>query len=234
MESIIKTENLYKKYLMGEVEVQALKNVNLELYHGEMVVILGPSGSGKSTLLNIIGGMDKPSSGKVYFKDFALHQASPHQLTLYRRNEVGFVFQFYNLIPNLTAYENISLSIQISKNPLSAAGLLEKVGLKDRKDHFPSQLSGGEQQRVALARAMAKNPSLLLCDEPTGALDYKTSIQVLRLLKDFCLSYKKTVVIITHNTAIAQIADRILYLKDGLLDNIKVNVTPLQPEEVTW
>lgn len=219
---------------MGEVKVQALKNIDLELYNGEMVVILGPSGSGKSTLLNLIGGMDKPSRGEIYFKNMALHKSNPRELTLYRRNEVGFVFQFYNLMPNLTALENISLAVQISKNPLSAIKLLEQVGLKDRADHFPSQLSGGEQQRVALARAMAKNPSLLLCDEPTGALDYKTSIQILRLLKDFSLSYKKTVAIITHNTAIAKIADRILFLKDGYLDNIKINTNPCMPEEVSW
>ena len=234
MKPIIRTESLSKYYHMGEVQVKALKDVDLELFDGEVVAILGPSGSGKSTLLNIIGGMDKASSGKIYFQDTPLHKAKPSDLTLYRRHEVGFVFQFYNLMPNLTAFENISLAVQISKNPLSAKGLLGKVGLSERADHFPSQLSGGEQQRVAIARAMAKNPSLLLCDEPTGALDYKTSIEVLKLLKDFSLSYNKTIAIITHNAAIAQIADRIIYLKDGRLDRIKVNTNPLKPEEVSW
>ncbi|MDN5332715.1 MAG: putative transport system ATP-binding protein [Tepidanaerobacteraceae bacterium] len=219
---------------MGEVSVEALRGVSFELMEGELLVVLGPSGSGKSTLLNIIGGMDRPSGGELFFLGTPMHDADTRQLTFYRRNDVGFVFQFYNLMPNLTALENVLLSVQIARNPLSAEELLEKVGLSDRKDHFPSQLSGGEQQRVAIARAMAKNPRMLLCDEPTGALDYKTSIQVLKLLKDFCDIYSKTVVIITHNTAIARIAQRVFHLKDGRLDRIEVNENPLPPEKVTW
>jgi len=219
---------------MGEVEVRALRGVTFELFEGELVVVVGPSGSGKSTLLNIIGGMDKPTSGEIYYRDKPLHKANTMELTYYRRDEVGFVFQFYNLMPNLTALENINLSVQISKNPLSGKELLKKVGLKDRANHFPSQLSGGEQQRIALARALAKNPSMLLCDEPTGALDFNTSIQVLRLLKDFCEEYSKTVVIITHNIAIAKMANRVFYIKDGIIDRIHVNPHPLPPEEVSW
>jgi putative ABC transport system ATP-binding protein len=231
---ILVAENLKKFYQMGEVTVKALKDASFELMEGEVVAVLGPSGSGKSTLLNIIGGMDKLSGGKLYYKGTPLHQADTKQLTYYRRNEVGFVFQFYNLMPNLTALENINLSIQISQNPLSAEELLEQVGLSDRGDHFPSQLSGGEQQRIALARALAKNPQMLLCDEPTGALDFRTSIQVLKLLKSFCDIYSKTVIIITHNTAIAQIAHRVFYLKDGWLARIEKNDNPLPPEKVTW
>lgn len=227
-------KNLSKLYQMGEVTVPALKEASFELFPGELVVVLGPSGSGKSTLLNIIGGMDHPTGGELYYQGKALHQATARELTLYRRHQVGFVFQFYNLMPNLTALENIHLSTQISPNPLSPLELLEKVGLADRANHFPAQLSGGEQQRVALARALAKNPDLLLCDEPTGALDFETSIQVLRLLKEASDTYGKTVVIITHNTAIAQMAQRVFYLKDGRLDRIAVNEAPLPPERVTW
>jgi putative ABC transport system ATP-binding protein len=234
LEAIIVAEDLSKTYKMGEVKVRALKEASFKLMEGELVVVLGPSGSGKSTLLNIIGGMDKPTAGSLYYKGKPLHQADQRQLTFYRRNEVGFVFQFYNLMPNLTALENVNLSVQIAQNPLSAQKLLEQVGLSDRSDHFPSQLSGGEQQRVALARALAKNPQMLLCDEPTGALDFNTSIQVLSLLKSFCDIYSKTVVIITHNTAIAQMAHRIFYLKDGRLERIEKNKNPLPPEKVTW
>lgn len=234
MEPVIKAINLQKYYQMGEVRVNALKGVDIELYHGELVVILGPSGSGKTTLLNLIGGMDKASEGELYYLDQALHNANSKELTLYRRNDIGFVFQFYNLMPNLTAYENIGLSVQISKDPLEINDLLAKIGLADRADHFPSQLSGGEQQRIALARALAKNPTMVLCDEPTGALDFQTSIQVLKLLKSFCKDYNKTVVIITHNTAIGKIADRIFYLKDGGLDKIEINQAPIPPEEVSW
>lgn len=234
MKPIIIAKDLCKSYKMGEVEVRALRGASFELLEGELVVVVGPSGSGKSTLLNIIGGMDKPSGGELYYRDNPLHKADPLHLTYYRRDEVGFVFQFYNLMPNLTALENINLSVQISKNPLSSRDLLEKVGLSERADHFPSQLSGGEQQRIAVARALAKNPSMLLCDEPTGALDFKTSIQILRLLKDFCEGYSKTVVIITHNTAIAKMAHRVFSLKDGTIDKITINEKPVPPEEVTW
>lgn len=234
MKPVMKAQKLSKLYQMGEVEVTALAEASFELYEGEVVVILGPSGSGKSTLLNIIGGMDQPSGGELYYQGIPLHKANAKQLTLYRRNDVGFVFQFYNLIPNLTAYENISLSAQISKRPFSVKEMLQKVGLADRAAHFPSQLSGGEQQRIALARALVKNPKMLLCDEPTGALDFQTSIHVLKLLRDFCKDYGKMVIIITHNTAIAQIADRVFYLRDGKLVNIEVNENPVSPEKVMW
>lgn len=206
----------------------------MELYEGELVVILGPSGSGKTTLVNIIGGMDKATGGELYYLGEPLHDADNRKLTYYRRNEVGFVFQFYNLMPNLTAYENIYFSVQIAKDPFSIEEVLEKVGLLDRKDHFPAQLSGGEQQRIALARALAKNPSLLLCDEPTGALDFQTGVQILKLLQEFRETYQKTVVIITHNTEIAKIADRVLYIKDGRVDRIVENSNPLPPERIGW
>lgn len=234
MKPIISANNLSKTYQMGQVTVEALKNADFQLFEGELVVVLGPSGSGKSTLLNIVGGMDKASGGELFFRDKPLHQADASELTLFRRNDVGFVFQFYNLMPNLTAYENINLAVQISKDPLPIEELLEKVKLLDRADHFPSQLSGGEQQRIALARALAKNPTMLLCDEPTGALDFQTSIEVLNLLSDFCTTYNKTVVIITHNTAIAQIANRVFYIKDGTIDRIETNDNPISPEQVTW
>ncbi|MDH7523989.1 MAG: ABC transporter ATP-binding protein [Peptococcaceae bacterium] len=234
METLILAKRIGKYYRMGEVTVKALREVDFELYEGEFVVILGPSGSGKSTLLNLIGGMDTVSDGELYYGSTPLHLADSKTLTAYRRSTVGFVFQFYNLIPSLTAYENVSLSAEIAQQPFPAGEMLERVGLADRLAHFPSQLSGGEQQRVALARAMVKNPRMLLCDEPTGALDYNTSIQVLRLLKEFCEAFEKTVVVITHNTAIARIADRVFYLKDGRLARIETNENPLPPEKVTW
>ena len=234
MKAIMRAKNLSKSFQMGEITVEALKKASFELFIGELVVVLGPSGSGKSTLLNIIGGMDQATSGEIYYKDNPLHNANAKRLTMYRRNDVGFIFQFYNLMPNLTAYENISLATQISLDPLSIDDLLEQVGLEDRKDHFPSQLSGGEQQRIAIARALAKNPTIMLCDEPTGALDFNTGIMVLGLLKDFCKKYEKTVVIITHNVAISKIADRIFYLKDGYLVKIETNPNPLPLEQVTW
>ena len=232
--ALIEARNIKKIYHMGEVDVYALKGVDLCLYHGELVVVLGPSGSGKSTLLNIIGGMDRVSEGELFFGEKSLHDAGERELTAFRRDEVGFVFQFYNLMPNLTAYENIGLSVQIASNPLDVETLLEQIGLSDRHDHFPSQLSGGEQQRVAVARALAKNPRMLLCDEPTGALDLPTGIQVLKLLRQFCGDYLKTVVIITHNTAISDIADRVVYLKDGLVEKVTVNKNPLPADEVKW
>ncbi len=231
---LVVAKNLSKFYQMGEVTVKALQNASFELLERELVVILGPSGSGKSTLLHLIGGMDSPTSGELYYQEYPLHLADQKQLTSFRRNEVGFVFQFYNLMPNLTAFENINLSVQIAADPLSPSELLQQINLSDRRDHFPSQLSGGEQQRVALARALAKNPRLLLCDEPTGALDLKTSIQVLKLLRETCDHYNKTVVIITHNNAIAKIADRIFILKDGNLANIQHNKHPMSPQEVSW
>ena len=234
MKPVIIAKNISKNYIMGEVTVLALRDASFEIYEQELVCILGPSGSGKSTLLNIVGGMDKVSSGELYYQDMPLHDANSAKLTDYRRNAVGFVFQFYNLIPNLKAYENVNLAAEISLNPLSTEDILAKVGLADRASHFPAQLSGGEQQRVAIARAVVKNPEILLCDEPTGALDSQTSIQVLQLLRLFCEHYGKTVIIITHNTAIAEIANRVFYLRDGMLADIKINQNPILPEKVSW
>lgn len=231
---IITAKNIIKRYQMGEVTVHALNGLNFTLYDGELIVVLGPSGSGKSTLLNIIGGMDQVSEGELFYENKSLHNASERELTYYRRNEVGFIFQFYNLMPNLTAYENVNLSVQIAKNPLDIKLLLEQVGLTDRQEHFPSQLSGGEQQRVAIVRALAKNPRMLLCDEPTGSLDQPTGVQILRILRDFCHDFNKTVVIITHNTAISKMADRIVYLKDGIVDKVEENMPPVPPEKVSW
>ena len=231
---LIEARNVQKRYEMGEVTVHALRGVDLTLYEKELVVVLGPSGSGKSTLLNIIGGMDTATEGEMMYRDLALHRANKDQLTRFRRNEVGFIFQFYNLMPNLTTYENVQLAAQIAKDPLSVDLLLDQVGLGDRKDHFPSQLSGGEQQRVAIARGLAKNPSMLLCDEPTGALDLSTGIGILELLRNFCEEYKKTVAVITHNSSIGEMADRVIYLKDGLIDKVVINENPVPAEKVTW
>ena len=233
-EVMMKVTNLSKEYKMGEVVVHALRGVDFELYAGEFVVVLGPSGSGKSTLLNIIGGIDKATSGEIMFDGKDLGKASDKELTIYRRNTVGFVFQFYNLIPNLTAKENIILAAEMSKDAIPPDELLVQVGLEDRGGSFPTQLSGGQQQRVAIARAVSKNPHILLCDEPTGALDFSTGIQVLRTLKDFNEQYKKTVIIITHNASISEMADRVVYVKDGLIDKIVVNENPIAPEEVSW
>ncbi len=234
MAPILVAKNLSKSYQMGEIRVDALKDVDFEIYKGEFIVILGPSGSGKSTLLNMIGGMDQVSAGELYYKGNPLHTADLKKLTLFRRHTVGFVFQFYNLMPNLNTYENISLATEIAEDPLSIETVLEEVGLSDRAQHFPSQLSGGQQQRVALARAIAKNPDILLCDEPTGALDFQTSIQVLKLLKRFCENYEKTVIIITHNAGIAKMAHRVFYIKDGQLTHIDHNENPVPPEAVSW
>ena len=227
-------KNISKNYKMGEVTVRALREASFEIYPGELICILGPSGSGKTTLLNIVGGMDKVSGGELYYQGIPLHEADAAKLTEYRRNAVGFVFQFYNLIPNLKADENVNLAAEISKDPLPTGEILAKVGLAERAAHFPAQLSGGEQQRVAIARAVVKNPEILLCDEPTGALDSQTSIQVLQLLKLFCENYGKTVIIITHNTAISAIANRIFYLRDGRIAEIRVNREPISPEKVSW
>ena len=214
--------------------MDALREVDFELYKGEFVVVLGPSGSGKSTLLNIIGGMDQVSSGELFYQQKPLHDAKESEMTRYRRNTVGFIFQFYNLMPNLTAFENVQLAAEITVDPLSPAEILAEVGLADRAGHFPAQLSGGEQQRVAVARAVAKNPELLLCDEPTGALDLKTGIQILKLLREFNQKYKKTVMVITHNAGIAVMADRVFNIKDGKLASVRVIENPLAPEEVSW
>ena len=234
MEKILDINNVTKEYRMGEVVVQALRGISFQLFAGEFVIILGPSGSGKSTLLNILGGIDKSTSGNVIYRNKDICAVPEKELTWYRRIAVGFVFQFYNLIPNLTARENILLAMELSENPIPVSKLLENIGLADRAGHFPSQLSGGQQQRVAIARALSKNPDLLLCDEPTGALDFSTGIQVLSLLKDFNREYGKTVIIVTHNVEFSKLGDRVFYIKDGLLDRIAENSNPMTPEEVTW
>ncbi len=227
-------ENLKKMYKMGEVNVHALNDISFEIEEGEFVVILGPSGSGKSTLLNIMGGMDLPSEGKVFIDRKEITTYGDKEMTLYRRNMVGFVFQFYNLMSNLTAKENVELATEICSDALNIDEVMESVGLKDRRNHFPSQLSGGEQQRVAIARAVAKNPQLLLCDEPTGALDFKTGVAILDLLSRINKKYEKTVVVITHNASIAQMADRVIKMRSGkILENIK-NKAPMTTERIEW
>ncbi len=227
-------ERLTKEYVMGELKVEALKAATFKLYAGELVVVLGPSGSGKSTLLNIIGGMDTSSSGKVLFKGEDISAYNERQLTSFRRNMVGFIFQFYNLMPNLTAKENVELATEICDKPLNIDDVLERVGLKGRAGHFPSQLSGGEQQRIAIARAVAKNPEVLLCDEPTGALDYTTGVKVLALLRDINRDTGKTVVIITHNQPIAAMADRVIRMRSGEVVEIAENRFPQPPESIEW
>ena len=234
MKKILEVVGLTKEYIMGEVVVHALRGVDLELYDGEFVVILGPSGSDKSTILNIIGGIDSPTQGKVMYKDIEVSKLGEKALTKYRREAIGFIFQFYNLVPNLTAKENILLASDLAKDPIAVEDLLKQIDLDDRGDHFPSQLSGGQQQRVAIARAVAKNPDILLCDEPTGALDVMTGIGALKVLKSFNKEYKKTVAIITHNKSIGDMADRVFYVKDGVIEKIVVNESPLEPEEVVW
>ncbi|MDA8234654.1 MAG: ABC transporter ATP-binding protein [Clostridia bacterium] len=234
METIIQTRNLHKTFYNGEVSVHALKGVNLDFREGELVVILGPSGSGKSTMLNILGGMDTPTQGEILYRGTPLQNMNKYELTMFRRKAVGFIFQFYNLMPNLTTYENVALATEIADNPLDTAQVLDEVGLGDRKDHFPSQLSGGQQQRVAIARAIAKNPDLLLCDEPTGALDYETGKQVLDFLQKFNRTMGKTVLVITHNAGIGKMADRVVYFRDGRIDKVEVNPHPVTAEEVSW
>ena len=230
-EVLIKGVNLKKTYIMGEVEINALDSVDFEIHKGELLVILGPSGSGKSTMLNIIGGMDSPTGGELYFEDTPVHEMNKRRLTMYRRKNIGFIFQFYNLLPNLTALENVDIAREISESSLKSEDMLAKVGLSERKNHFPSQLSGGEQQRVAIARALAKDPDVFLCDEPTGALDSKSSKDVLRVLHNFCREFSKTVIIITHNNAIASMADRIMVLRDGRINDVIVNENPADIED---
>ena len=226
--------DLVKIYSMGEVEVHALRNVNLVLYEGEFVVLLGPSGSGKSTLLNIIGGLDVPTSGEVFYRDTELTRADEAALTNYRRRHVGFVFQFYNLIPSLTAAENVALVTEISDHPMAPEEALRLVDLGPRASHFPAQLSGGEQQRVAIARAVAKRPAVLLCDEPTGALDISTGIVVLEALTQVNTGIGTTTVVITHNAAIAQMADRVIRLADGRVVAEETQTTKLAARELSW
>lgn len=231
---LLVAEDISKLYQMGEVTVAAIKNVDLEIVKGEFVVILGPSGSGKSTLLNILGGMDSPTDGKVFMDGENIIGYNDKKLTIYRRDKIGFVFQFYNLMGTLTARENVELATEICKDALNIDEVLETVGLGDRKDHFPSQMSGGEQQRVAIARAVAKNAELLLCDEPTGALDFETGIKILALLKEINVKYNKTVVIITHNVPIGEMADRVIKMRSGEITEMKINKNPINPERIEW
>ena len=232
--SYIEFKNVCKDYKMGEVIIHALSNANLSIEKGELVVIVGPSGAGKTTALNILGGMDNATSGRVIVDNKEISRLKNRDLIKYRREDIGFVFQFYNLVQNLTAIENVELATQICKDSLDVSKILEKVGLGNKKDNFPSQLSVGEQQRVAIARAIAKNPKLLLCDEPTGALDYKTGKQILKLLQDTCRKEKMTVVIITHNTAIAPMADKIIYFKNGQAEKTKLNKNPTSIDDIEW
>ena len=233
-DSVFKAHALTKTYVMGEVKVHALRGVDLDLYEGELVVLLGPSGSGKSTLLNILGGLDTATSGTVHYYGKDLTQATEQELTDYRRYHVGFVFQFYNLIASLTARENVAIVTEIAKNPMSPDAALELVGLKARLDHFPAQLSGGEQQRVAIARASAKNPKVLLCDEPTGALDFKTGILVLEAIQRANQEIGTTTAVITHNAGIAAMADRVIHLADGQIADIIRNTTRKSPRDLSW
>ena len=223
-----------KVYQMGEVQVHALRGVDLDLHSGEFTVLLGPSGSGKSTLLNILGGLDTPTDGHVFYGEQDLTRASESELTEYRRYHVGFVFQFYNLIPSLTARENVAVVTEIARAPMTPEDALSLVGLRERLDHFPAQLSGGEQQRVAIARAIAKNPAVLLCDEPTGALDSQTGIAVLEALQRVNEDMGTTTAVITHNAGIADMADRVIHLADGCISEVRVNATKVAPHELSW
>lgn len=232
--AFVEFENVGKTYQMGEVSINALHDTSFTVEKGELVVIVGPSGAGKTTLLNILGGMDTLTSGRVCLDGQDISKLNKRQLTNYRRNEVGFVFQFYNLVGNLTALENVELANQICKKPLDAAQILSDVGLSHRLKNFPSQLSGGEQQRVAIARALAKNPKLLLCDEPTGALDYLTGKAILKLLQDTGRATGMTVIIITHNSALTAMADRVIRIKNGTVDSMTVNPNPVDVSEIEW
>lgn len=232
--AFVEFQNVAKTYHMGEVEIHALHDVSFTVEKGELVVIVGPSGAGKTTLLNILGGMDTLTSGRVFLDGREISTLSKKQLTAYRREDVGFVFQFYNLVGNLTALENVELANQICSNPLDAATILKQVGLEERMKNFPSQLSGGEQQRVAIARALAKNPKLLLCDEPTGALDYQTGKTILKLLQDTGRATGMTVIIITHNAALTGMADRVIRVKNGTVSSVTVNPNPQNVSEIDW
>lgn len=234
MDAYVKLEDVTKVYRMGEIEIRAADGINFEIMKGEFVVIVGPSGAGKTTVLNVLGGMDTATDGNIWVDGKNIAKYNQRELTAYRRNDIGFVFQFYNLITNLTALENVELALQICRDPLSAKHVLGDVGLEDRMKNFPSQLSGGEQQRVSIARALAKNPKLLLCDEPTGALDYNTGKQILKLLQDMCRQKGMTVIVITHNLAIAPMADRVIKIKNGKVSSIKVNEKPVPVETIEW
>ena len=226
MKEFVEMRDVRKIYRMGEVEIAAADGIDFQIKKGEFAVVVGPSGAGKTTVLNILGGMDTATSGEVWIDGKNIVKYSPRQLTSYRRDDIGFVFQFYNLIPNLTALENVELALQICKDPLDAEMVLREVGLADRMKNFPAQLSGGEQQRVSIARALAKNPKLLLCDEPTGALDYNTGKAILKLLQDMCRERGMTVILITHNSAITPMADRVIKMKNGKVGSMKLNERP--------
>ena len=232
--SYVKLDKVSKIYKMGEVEIRAVDNISFEISKGEFVVVVGPSGAGKTTVLNILGGMDTATEGDVYVDGSNIAEYNSHQLTAYRRDDIGFVFQFYNLVPNLTALENVELAMQICKNPLDAKKVLCEVGLEDRMGNFPAQLSGSEQQRVSIARALAKNPKLLLCDEPTGALDYQTGKAILKLLQDMCREKGMTVIVITHNSALTPMADRVIHIKNGTVSAMELNTDPTPVEEIEW
>lgn len=230
----VKLKNVSKIYRMGEVEIRAVDNIEFAINKGEFVVVVGPSGAGKTTVLNILGGMDTVTSGEVLVDGENIAGYSQRKLTGYRRNDIGFVFQFYNLVPNLTAKENVELALQICREPLDAVQVLKEVGLGGRLDNFPAQLSGGEQQRVSIARALAKNPKLLLCDEPTGALDYQTGKAILKLLQDTCRQKKMTVIVITHNSALTPMADRVIRIKNGKVSKMYLNEKPEPVENIEW
>ena len=234
MEEFVKLKDITKVYHMGEVEIRAADNINFSIKKGEFVVIVGPSGAGKTTVLNILGGMDTATGGTLTVDGKDITAYDSRQLTGYRRDDIGFVFQFYNLIPNLTALENVELALQICKDPLDAKKVLEDVGLGDRLDNFPAQLYGGEQQRVSIARALAKNPKLLLCDEPTGALDYNTGKAILKLLQNMCRERGMTVIVITHNQALAPMADRLIHIKNGQVSHMETNENPMSIDEIEW
>ena len=232
--AFVELRDVRKVYRMGEVEVAAVDGMTFDIERGELVVVVGPSGAGKTTLLNMLGGMDACSSGTIMLDGREISAFSEKELTYYRRYDIGFVFQFYNLVQNLTALENVELASQICKDPLDAGTVLKQVGLGHRLDNFPAQLSGGEQQRVAIARALAKNPKLLLCDEPTGALDYRTGKAILKLLQDTCFDTGKTVVLITHNSAFTAIADRVIHIREGRVAGVEVNEAPVSAEAIEW
>ena len=234
MEPFISFKNVKKTYKVGDVFIEALRDVSFEVQQGEICIIVGASGAGKTTLLNILGGMDALSSGKVWLDGKNIAGYNDRELTTYRRYDIGFVFQFYNLIPNLTALENVELATQICKHPANPSDVLDEVGLGDRKNNFPAQLSGGEQQRVAIARALAKNPKLLLCDEPTGALDYNTGKLILKLLQETCRKNNMTVVIVTHNLALCPMADRVIHVKSGQVEKMELNPTPMSIDDIEW
>ena len=234
MDAFIELKNVVKSYTMGDVTIYANNGVNFKVNKGEFTVIVGASGAGKTTILNMLGGMDTPTSGTIVVDGHNIATYDDKQLTDYRRDDIGFVFQFYNLVQNLTALENVELASQISKDPLNSVDILERVGLGDRKDNFPAQLSGGEQQRVAIARAIAKNPKLLLCDEPTGALDYQTGKSILALLRSMCDNYGMTVIVITHNSALAPMADQVIHLKNGKVERQEYNEHPESIDNIEW